>query len=196
MHCFSRIPGSLLKDPLHLVSFVSLLSQVPKIEDLTTAFLTQVATSIDASSSSSRSSPIDNFLLFSPQNPAPPPLPIKHPSHWPHRTELKILQDNAGPLVEGKYVRYLVKRYTEHLESVSSPTSARELSMEEPEIVPNMDGSENDVGDLALAFAAVVYAQTIEEPRSLSKALNSPQANNWKNGIGDKIRSLLQTSTF
>ena len=68
--------------------------------------------------------------------------------------------------------------------------------MEEPEIVPNMDGSENNVGDLTLAFAAVVYAQTIEEPRSLSEALNLPQANNWKNRIGDEIRSLLQTSTF
>jgi len=117
-------------------------------------------------------------LLFPPQNPTPLPLPIEHSPHRPHRTKLKILQDDAGPLVEGKHVCHPVKQYTEHLESVSSPTFARELSMEEPEIVPNIDRSENNVGDLALAFAAVFCAQTIEEPCSLSKALNSLQANN------------------
>ena len=79
-----------------------------------TAFPTQAATSTDASSSSPHSSPIDDFLSFPSQNPAPPPLPIEHLPHRPCRTELKILQDDTGPPVESKRVHHPVKWYTEH----------------------------------------------------------------------------------
>jgi len=52
------------------------------------------------------------------------------------------------------------------------------------------------MSDLVLAFAAIVYAQTIEELCTLSEVLNLPQVNNWKNRIIDKIRPFLKTGIF
>jgi len=113
---------------------------------------------MDSSDSLSHLNSIDNFLFYPPQNPASLPLLVEHPSHQLCHTELEILQDDIGLLVEGKCTHYSVKCYNENLESVLSSTPAEEPSVKEPKVVHDINEPENSVGNLALAFAAIVHA--------------------------------------
>jgi len=121
----------------------------------------------------------------------PPHYPPVHPPAPPHRhrhrrTEIELLGD--PPIIEGPRFRRLPQRY---IQEPLPPVPNIPLAPED------LDADEEAMAEIAHAFAASSANSTgYMEPTSLCEALDSPDAEQWKQAIEKEVQSLRDMDTF
>ena len=124
----------------------------------------------------------------------PNPLPLE-PPHQEHplpdlpaqprrrRTELELLGD--PPIIEGPRPRHLPERYR-----VDSPPPEAEV------LLNDGDADDDALAQIAFVFAASATSTGYTDPMMLSEAMDSPDADSWRQAIEVEVKSLQAMGTF